>query len=268
MERKLKRYQEPRNGIQYIIYPETRQELSPFVFFDAGTMQRDDDGLSIGMHPHSGIGIITYFEGGNLKHDDTGDNAGIIKDGGVQWIRAGGGIFHEENYVRNDAAKTGNWSLSLYQLWMQLPPELEETEVEYQNVQPQDVPKVDNVKVIVGQYKGIRSPLRVPYNMTYVDVTLKAGETFELETPKLQTTGFVFPHKGNLKLYGDVIEPQKLSVLENNEGKLKITAATDAQFVLLMGQPQEYPIVTYGGSIHTNNDSMMRSLERIATIGK
>ena len=36
MERKLKRYQEPGNGIAYIISPETRQELRPFIFSDAG----------------------------------------------------------------------------------------------------------------------------------------------------------------------------------------------------------------------------------------
>ena len=53
MKRKLKRLQQPRKGIQYIIYPETRKELSPFVFFDAGTMQRNDDGLFIGMHPQA-----------------------------------------------------------------------------------------------------------------------------------------------------------------------------------------------------------------------
>ena len=56
-------------------------------------------GLFIGMHPHSGIGIITYFEGGDLVHDDTGENGNVIPDGGVQWIRAGGGVWHEEKYA-------------------------------------------------------------------------------------------------------------------------------------------------------------------------
>ena len=97
MKRKLKRLQPPRKGIQYIVYPETRKELSPFVFFDAGTMQRNDEGLFIGMHPHSGIGIITYFEGARLVHDDSGNNDQTIRDGGVQWIRAGGGVWHQEH---------------------------------------------------------------------------------------------------------------------------------------------------------------------------
>ena len=263
MERKLKRYQEPRNGIQYIVEASTRQELSPFVFFDAGTMKRSDDGLFIGMHPHSGIGIITLFEGADLKHDDTGHNEGIVRDGGVQWIQAGGGVFHEENYLRPTGSDGSPWSLSLYQLWMQLPPELEEVQVGYMNVQPEEIPKVDRVKVIVGEYQGIQSPLEVPYNMTYLTVDLKPGEHFEFHTPPRQTTGFIFPSKGDLTLFGEEIPMQRLSVLQHNEGEIRVEAASEGKFVLLLAEPQSYPIVSYGGSIHTNKDSLMRSLDRI-----
>ena len=179
MKRKLKKLQTPRKGIQYIIYPETRTELAPFMFFDAGTMKRNDDGLFIGMHPHSGIGIITYFEGGDLVHDDSGKNDNTIKDGGVQWIRAGGGVWHQENYVKKATTSTKQWSLTLHQLWLQLPPEWEESVVEYQNIQPENLPQVGNVKVVVGNYEGHQSPLTVPYDMTYLDITLKANEHFE-----------------------------------------------------------------------------------------
>lgn len=268
MERKLKRLQEPRAGIQYIIYPETRKELSPFVFFDAGTMTRNDEGLFIGMHPHSGIGIITYFEGADLVHDDSGKNDNTIADGGVQWIRAGGGVWHQENYAKKDSVKTNKWDMTLHQLWMQLPPELEESEVEYQNIQPSDLPVVDNVKVIAGEYKGYKSPNKAPYNMTYLDVKLKAGETFDFQTPKGQTTGFAFPRVGEIKLYEEELPLNKLSVLEHNEGKLHFTAKTDTEFVIIMAEPQEYPQVIKGGSIHTNADAMQRSFERIEQIGK
>jgi len=81
MRRQIKRQQKPHNGIQYIITGDVRNELSPFVFFDAGMLKRSDDGLFIGMHAHSGIGIITYFDGKELLHNDSGNNKGIIKDG-------------------------------------------------------------------------------------------------------------------------------------------------------------------------------------------
>ena len=266
MKRGLKQLQTPRNGIQYIIYPETRQELSPFAFFDAGTMSRNDEGLFIGMHPHSGIGIITYFEGADLMHDDSGENDNTIPDGGVQWIRAGGGVWHQENYIKKKTVKTESWPLTIHQLWMQLPPELEESEVEYQNIKPDTIPVVSGVKIIAGTYKGESSPLQVPYNMTYLDIELQAGETFEFQTPKGQTTGFIFPRKGQLNLYESTVPLGHLSILENNEGLIKLTAASNSKFVLLMAAPQHYPSITYGGSIHTSDAALDRSIKRISNI--
>lgn len=268
MDRKLKKLQAPRNGIQYIVHPETREELNPFVFFDAGTLHRKDKGLSIEMHPHSGIGIITYFEGANLVHDDTGKNDNIIRDGGVQWIRAGGGVWHQEKYTKKEDIKTESWPMTLYQLWLQLPPELEESAVEYQNIQPEHLPVVDHVKVIVGEFKGKKSPLKLPYNMTYLDVKLGANEVFEFQTPEGQTTGFVFPRSGNVELFEDTLPLNNLSILENNEGRIEIIAKAESQFVVLMAEPQNYPMLTKGGSIHTNKASLDRSFARIRALGK
>ena len=53
MLRKIKRTHPAHAGIQYITTQEIREEVRPFVFFDAATMQRRDDGLFIGQHPHS-----------------------------------------------------------------------------------------------------------------------------------------------------------------------------------------------------------------------
>ena len=72
LERGIKKIQEPRNGVQFVVSPDTREELKPLVFFDAGKFTRDDDGFTIGYHPHSGIGIVTYFHGTDLHHGDSG----------------------------------------------------------------------------------------------------------------------------------------------------------------------------------------------------
>ena len=263
MQRQIKRYQTPRRGIQYIVDQQVREELSPFVFFDAGTMLRNDDGMFIGYHPHSGIGIITYFDGGNLDHGDTGDNNGIIKDGGIQWIRAGGGVWHQEHYRKKPEETAENWHLSIHQLWMLLPLELEESEVEYQNIQPENVPVVDNVKVIAGSYQGVTSSLKTPYNMTYLDVKLNKGETFSLPTPIKQTRGFIFPRAKGAKLYGEDVLPNNLTVLEENEGVIEVVAEQGVRFILVLAEPFQYPIIPYRGSLHTNYEAIERSMQRI-----
>ena len=150
--RKIKRIQHPRNGIQFVVDSPTIEELKPIVFFDAGKFTKSDDGFTIGFHPHSGIGIITYFHGTDLHHKDSGMNDGIIHDGGAQWIRAGGGVWHEEGYHRKHDSNERTWTGSIHQLWMQLPPEFEESEVEYVNLKKKEIPVVDNVKILAGEY--------------------------------------------------------------------------------------------------------------------
>ena len=103
--------------------------------------------------------------------------------------------------------------------------------------------------------------------MTYLDLKLQAGESFDFETPKGQTTGFIFPRKGDLTLHDLPVPLRNLSILENNEGSIKLKASTDSQFVLLMAEPQLYPILSQGGSVHTNKEAMERSFARIQKIG-
>ncbi len=267
MERKLKRLQPGHNGFQFILEQKVREELSPIVFFDAGILNQNGNGMRFGMHPHSGIGIITNYAGADLVHDDTGENANVLPDGGLQWIQAGSGIWHAEEYRKKENTEDP-WELTIHQLWLQLPPELEETEPEYQNLQPEDAVQVDNVKVVAGSYKGVSSKLNTPYSLTYLDVSLKAGETFEFETPLRQTRGFVFPRKGKVELGGNSVPLANIGILEENEGTIKIEALEDSLLILVTVEPQQYPIVTGGGSIHTNRDSLVRSQEKIQKIGR
>ncbi len=261
-KRKIKRLQSPKNGFQYILGPEVRKELNPIVFFDAGSSKRTDEGFSIGMHPHSGIGIITYVEGTDILHQDSASEGGIIKDGGAQWVNSGGGIWHSEGYSRPEGAPE-EWEFTIHQLWFQLPPHLEEGQPEYNNAQPDDLPQVGNVKVIAGEYNGVTSPLNIPINVTYLDVQLKAGENFELATPNGQNRGFVFPRRGKLSLHSEDVPLYHLSILEENTGSLLLQAQEDTAFVLIMAEAQDVDTITQYGSIHTNIDALERSAQRI-----
>ena len=238
------------------------------MFFDAGKFTKSDDGFTIGFHPHSGIGIITYFHGTDLHHKDSGMNDGIIHDGGAQWIRAGGGVWHEEGYHRKHDSNEKNWTGSIHQLWMQLPPEFEESEVEYANLKKNELPWVDNVKILAGEYKGIKGKMKVPFNMTYLDVYLKEGEEWEFETPKGQTTGFVFTRDGNVSVAGEMLQNSLMGILEHNDGIIKVKAESkESNFIVVIAEPSAYPIVSSGSQIHTNRESLERSRKRIGEIG-
>lgn len=269
MKRGIIRIQEPKGGIQFVVDPGIREELKPIMFFDAGKFTNTEDGFDIGYHPHSGIGIITYFHGTDLHHKDSGNNRGVIRDGGAQWIRAGKGVWHEEGYHRKqDGPKTGEWTGSIHQLWIQLPPEFEESDSEYGNLAKEDLAKVENVKVITGVYKGVKGKMDVPANMTYLDVNLKEKEAWFYETPVGQTTGFVFTRDGSLDTGDTVLKEGQMGILEHNEGVFQATALNGpCSFVLIIAEPSRHQVVAKGGQIHTNEASLARSTAQIREIG-
>ncbi len=260
--------QQPRNGIQFIHNREIIEELKPIVFFDAGKFTRDDDALTIGMHPHSGIGIITYFHGTDLLHRDSGNNNGIIKDGGAQWIRAGGGVWHEESYQRKEGQAEGSWTGSIHQLWIQLPPEFEESPVEYANLSKEQLPSSGKVKILAGVYNGIRGKIETPVNLTYLDINLDDGEVWEFDTPTAQTTGYVFARDGAVAVYGDLVPNSIMGILQHNEGRIQISGRGQANVVLILAEPSNHDLVSSGSQIHTMQEALDRSTARIRELGK
>src|SRR5258705_2781118 len=67
--------------------------LKPFVFLDLF----DNNGVpfeGFGLHPHSGIATLTYLAEGSVKYEDTNGATGLLPAGGVEWMQAGGGVWH------------------------------------------------------------------------------------------------------------------------------------------------------------------------------
>jgi redox-sensitive bicupin YhaK (pirin superfamily) len=265
----IKRLQQARNGIQFIVSPSVQQELQPFVFFDAGQFRRNDDGFTIDFHPHSGIGIITYFQGTDLHHRDSQHHDGVVEDGGVQWIRAGGGIWHQEGYHRKANQPKGDWQGNIHQLWMQLPPELEESQPEYVNLAKAELPVVDGVRVLSGIYKDVTGPLITNFDLTYLDISIEAGERWTWELPHHQKIGFVFPRSGEIMVNNNPVPNQTMGIMDEHPGELTISSSVgSAQFILVAAAPANYPLKSFGSSVHTNEDAYRRSRERMKEIGR
>ncbi len=69
-------------------------------------------GMGFGMHPHDNMEIITIPLRGDLEHKDSMGNTGRIKNGEIQVMSAGTGIFHSE-YNPNKDKET-----NLLQIWL------------------------------------------------------------------------------------------------------------------------------------------------------
>lgn len=88
-------------------------------------------GKGFGMHPHDNMEIITIPLKGDLEHKDSMGNSGVIRQGDVQVMSAGTGIFHSEFNKNEDA------EVSLLQIW--LFPRQKNVEPRYDQVSIRDI---------------------------------------------------------------------------------------------------------------------------------
>jgi len=69
-------------------------------------------GMGFGKHPHDNMEIISLPLSGDLEHEDSMGNKAIIREGDIQMMSAGTGVFHSE---RN---KNRNKEVKFLQIWI------------------------------------------------------------------------------------------------------------------------------------------------------
>ena len=154
------------------------QLLKPFVFLDLF----DNKGASLGgsgglgLHPHSGIATLTYIAEGSVSYEDTSGATGVVPAGGVEWMQAGGGVWHGGG-AGNQGRTRG------FQLWIALPPELELAPSASLYQGPEDIQHDGPASVLLGSYGAARSAIEAPSPINYLAVQLKAGERWRYQPP-------------------------------------------------------------------------------------
>ena len=125
------------------------QLIKPFVFLDYFDIDPEHN-PPIGFHPHSGIATLTLLLEGQIRYEDTSGAKGIIEPGGVEWMRAAGGVWHTGGVVGTTRAKG-------YQLWIALPPEMESIESEAQYLGGKHFQSHGPARTILGRYGAATS---------------------------------------------------------------------------------------------------------------
>src|SRR5882757_5867990 len=137
--------------------------LKPFVFLD----QFDYEGppFEAGLHPHSGIATLTYITEGSVNYIAPDNVKGVLTAGGVEWMQAGGGMWHGGGI---GAGRTRG-----FQLWIALPPELELGPT-ISLYQPLEAVQIDGpARVLLGRYASASSVIESPSPINYLAVGLK-----------------------------------------------------------------------------------------------
>ena len=159
------------------------QLLKPFVFLDLF----DNKGVpfeGFGLHPHSGIATLTYVAEGSVGYEDTNGATGLLPAGGVEWMQAGGGVWHGGG--AGEPGRTRG-----FQLWIALPPELElgPSVSLYQG--PEAIQHDGPASVLLGSYGSATSAIEAPSPINYLAVRLKAGERWRYQPPAGHTVLWV-----------------------------------------------------------------------------
>ena len=169
-----------------------------------------------------------------MMHRDSLGSVQRIEPGAISWMSAGRGIVHSER--KPDDLRDRDFVNHGLQLWVGLPADKEEGEPSFVHTPAGAIPQVQagvaQVRVLVGEAFGARSPV-VPASPTlYLDVALPQGGAFEL--PPIAAELAVYPVHGTLALDGQAMLPHQMLVVEPGSTS-RIVASGPARFVVIGG---------------------------------
>jgi redox-sensitive bicupin YhaK (pirin superfamily) len=218
--------------------------IGPFVFFDhfGPTELSPGKALDVRPHPHINLATVTYLFEGEILHRDSLGSRQPIRPGDVNWMTAGRGIVHSE---RTDPALRASGSrIHGLQLWLGLPREHEEVAPAFHHHPESTLPVVgrpgSEIRVLVGEAFGQRSPVRTFSRVIYLDVRMDAGAALEL--PADPGGRAVYLVEGRIVCDGQTFTsaPARMLVLRRGRG-VNLCADAPSRLVLIGGDPFPEP---------------------------
>jgi len=221
-------------------------ELSPFLLLDhAGPADfaPATKPRGVGWHPHRGFETVTVVLDGEVDHEDTAGNGGRIGKGDVQWMTAGSGLLHKE--MHSDAFTRRGGRFHALQLWVNLPAKSKMAPPRYQTLTTRDIPVVDGVHVIAGEFRGVKGPAQTFTPVNLLEVRLQKGQSLRLNLRDGFSAG-LYIVQGKTAVNGETAAEGELVVLDRKGDEVVIDAATDAIVFVMNGAPIDEPVAGYG----------------------
>ncbi|MES2937835.1 MAG: pirin family protein [Pseudomonadota bacterium] len=218
-----------------------RRNVGPFIFFDHFGPVTEQPGVNhdVRPHPHIGLATVTYLFEGAMMHRDSLGTEQLIAPGAVNWMSAGRGIVHSER--RPDHLRDVPFVNHGLQLWTALPMAHEEDEPFFSHTPADAIPQVTvgsaQVRVLVGEAFGVKSPVPAVVQTVYLDVQLPAGGEFVL--PALAPELAVYPVDGDVVVNGETLALRTMAVLPASE--TRIGSPQGARLVVVGGEPLDAP---------------------------
>ncbi|ASK89700.1 pirin family protein [Sphingorhabdus sp. SMR4y] len=237
------------------------QILKPFVFLDFFKADTSVNGR-MPYHPHSGIvTVTTIFEGG-MTYEDSTDKSGKLVTGSVEWMQAGGGVWH----TGGPLPEAGNIIRGM-QLWLTLPQELENSDPVSLYIDPDEIKRAGPARVIIGEYEGVASPLPAILPMTYLHIQLDDGEEWTFTKPHDHDLLWLGIDEGSLQVADETLH-NEVAVFDGNTDNLTMKAVGQTNLVLGSASRHLHPLVTGSYSVHTTPEALKNGEAGIVRVGQ
>ena len=236
--------------------------FDPFLMLDEfGSENKDDYIAGFPPHPHRGIETVTYMLAGDFEHKDSTGGEGRMTAGDVQWMKTGSGIIHSEMPAMKEGKLHG------FQLWINMPAKMKMSKPEYHYINAdqmavhKDADK--QIKVIAGKFENAEGPIK-GHNIdpVYFDIELKKGKEFTYEIPSTHNS-FIYLIEGEIKIgekTHDKVKDSTLILLTRGEN-LKVSALSNAKFLLISGKPIGEQIARGGPFVMNTKQEILQAIE-------
>jgi len=241
--------------------------LSPFLLLDYAGPAAFTPAVrprGVGTHPHRGFETVTIVYEGEVEHRDSTGKGGVIGPGDVQWMTAAGGILHKE--FHSEAFTRAGGTMEMVQLWVNLPAKDKNAEPGYQTLLNADIPSVElprqagRLRVIAGEYGGMRGPARTSTPIDLWDVRLSQGGAASFTLPEGHTLAVVVL-KGAVRVNGDAtVREAQFVMFDRNGGEIALEANSDTSLLVLSGEPIDEPVVMRGPFVMNTVDEIRQAM--------
>ena len=231
--------------------------IKPFVFLDLFDISATG-APNFGWHPHSGIATLTVLHEGTIEYQETTGVSGILPAGGVEWMRAGRGVWHTGAALRQAKG---------FQLWIALPAEIENSPCPSHYLSAHEVTEDKPARVILGSYGRAKSAIPAPARINYLDVQLAAGERWLYQPPSDHEVAWLAVSEGALRA-SEQICAGELAVFEESNSAITIQADTASKFVLGSAVKHPHELVLGRYSVHTTRAALQAGESEIQRIGR
>jgi redox-sensitive bicupin YhaK (pirin superfamily) len=232
--------------------------VKPFVFLDYFEFSGKHGGGGP-VHPHSGIATHTTPLSGSVFYADSTDKTGVLSAGSVEWMQAGGGVWHGGNALPGEPLRG-------FQLWVALPKAIELAPAQSHYIDRGAVPGDGRVRVLLGAYGEMRSPIRYPAPITYLHVRLKDGERWSYEPAPGHDVAWLAVASGALRV-DDVELRREMAVFEEGHGRIDVVAHGESELVIGSAPKHPHPLVLGDYSVHSSEENLTlgeAGIERVA----